>query len=201
MRALRYLGFSTLLFATGCPGGGGGSDPEDLVGTWHQVAGPNDTADELETLAIAANGTYTRSDASGLLDTGTYDADSERVTIHATANGEEHEIDQGYLIDGDQLGVGALFPDGDVDGVVGAWHGELTQDAESIVVDVELSADGSAEYHAVSTAQGQVDFTGTWAVTGTDVGISVAVDGGTITLNAKAMPGKAITDKLYQRQP
>jgi len=202
MRAALGLAFLGVCVLTGCPGPDGGSDPDDLVGTWRQVPGPNDDVSDLETLTIAADGTYSRTDPGGLLDSGTYDADSERVTIHASANGEDHTIDQGYLIAGDQLAVGTLLPDGDVDGMVGAWHGEIHQDAESIAVDLELRADNTATYHADTTEDGIIDFTGTWTASNSDVIITWPVSPTmSVNLYAKSIAGVAIADKLYQRAP
>jgi hypothetical protein len=199
MRAVLGLALLSVTVMTGCPGDDGGSDPDDLVGTWQEVQTALGDPSERETLVVNADGTYARSDTTGPLDTGSYDADSHRVTIHATANGESHEIDQGYLIDGDQLAFGTLVPDGTADGLVGTWHGEYVQDSESIVVDIDLGASGSATYHANSTEEGEIDFTGTWEEQGSDVVIVLAADGSTISLHAKFIAGKAIADKLYQR--
>jgi hypothetical protein len=202
MRAALYLGFATVWFLTGCPGDDGGSDPADLVGTWREIQGANDDPSDRETLTINADGTYSRADVSGPRDTGTYDADSDRVMIQASFNGEDHTFDQGYLIAGDQLAVGTLSPEGDVDGLVGVWHGEIHQDGESIVVDVDLRADGTATYHATSTEEGPIDFTGTWAASGVDVIITWPIDeNSSVNIGAKYIAGKAIADKLYQRQP
>src|SRR5690349_19948941 len=133
MRSLLIL---PLFFLAGCPGPSG----DDLVGTWQQVQTANDDPTDRETLTINDDGSYSRADTTGTLDTGTYDVDGDRVTIHASANGETHEIEEGYVVVGDQLAVGTLTPDGDVDGLVGSWHGELHQDGGTTTLDFDLHA-------------------------------------------------------------
>jgi hypothetical protein len=197
MRSLPIFAFASLVLAAGCPG----PSNDDLVGTWQQVQTANDDPVDRETLVLNDDGTYSRADTSGTLDTGTFDTDGDRVTIHANANGEQHEIEEGFVVAGDQLAVGTLTPDGDVDGLVGSWHGELHQDGATTTLDFDLHADSSMHYHADSTSEGATDLDGTWRDEGGDLIITVTFQGVTGNLYGKYIAGEAIADKLYQRRP
>jgi hypothetical protein len=186
-----------LFVLAGCPGPSG----DDLVGTWQQVQTANDDPTDRETLTINDDGTYSRADTTSTLDTGTYDVDGDRVTIHASANGETHEIEEGYVVVGDKLAVGTLTPDGSVDGLIGAWHGDLHQDGGTTSLDFNLHADGSLEYHSESTEDGQLDLTGTWRDEAGDLILTVTYQGVTANLYGKYILGEALADKLYARRP
>lgn len=194
---MRYLPILSLLLLAACPG----PSNDDLVGTWQQVQTANDDPVDRETLVLNDDGTYSRADTTGTLDTGTFDIDGDRVTIHADANGEQHVIEEGFVVIGDQLAVGTLTPDGAVDGLVGSWHGELHQDGDTTTLDFALHADSSMHYHANSTSDGETDLDGTWRDEGGDLIITVTVQGVTGNLYGKYIAGEAIADKLYARRP
>lgn len=194
---MRLLPILPIVFLAGCPG----PSSDDLVGTWQQVQTANDDPSERETLTINDDGTYSRADTATTLDTGTYDVDGDRVTIHADAFGEHHDIEEGFVVIGDQLAVGTLTPDGSVDGLVGSWHGDLHQDGGTTTLDFDLHADGSLDYHANSTEDGELTLSGTWRDEAGDLILTVTYQGVTADLYGKYILGEALADKLYQRQP
>jgi hypothetical protein len=196
---LTLLAFSSL--AAAC--GGGGSDPDQLVASWVEVPGTLDP-DEQDLLVFTADGTFTTTESDGDVTTGTYEADETALTITGTEDGETHTFRMLYALEADELMLGALFPDGDVDGVVGTWRGEAAYDGAEATAEITLDPDGTGRY-VVNRADGEIDdHTGTWApldeefvFTYEEVFEETEI---TINVHFQQIPGVAIGGPLFRRQ-
>ena len=122
--------------------------PEGLVGRWQQLGSFGDVVLEV---TYSDDGTYAIIDhlSGSTQGTGRYEADEQEITLRL---GNSHEIFHYFLRD-DRLLRRALLPDREVDGLIGTWHGTLTQGtggAGDIYDDtLVVRADGTATFTEV----------------------------------------------------
>jgi hypothetical protein len=133
MTKLMSLSFAVAL-VTGC--GGEGGNGEELVGTW-----TGDTFFGPVAMTFDADGTIEMS-ADGEIATGTWEADGERLTLEGLPF-DAQRMTSRYTVDGDLFMFASLAPDGETDGVVGTWQGEITEDDVTRATTLELATGGT----------------------------------------------------------
>ena len=155
---------SIIVFLAGCPVDGTvmnqGSDPDALVGTWREVP-PAFVSKQPDMLTIKADRSYVLEKTTGA-EVGTYEADELTVTIRSRIGTVQHSTTQNYVLDHDQLLIGALLPEGETDGVVGTWHGDASLDLAVVATDLDVRADGTLHHARDSSADGHEAADGTW---------------------------------------
>jgi hypothetical protein len=206
MRAISLVCASLLVACGGGDDGGGddggGDDGGDhpLVGSWLETQLAGDDPTGRQTLAFHADGTLSRSTGEPRGE-GTWVVTGDHVVLDLMFQGYRSVRDLGYVVAGEQLALGALFPVGTVDGLVGAWHGEFTWEGEHGVRDIELRADQTATDRLMSDT-GLEELVGTWEVTDGDLLLYLDVPGGPgIVSSLKFIDGVALCRELYQRIP
>ena len=127
------LSFAVAL-VTAC--GGDGGNGEELVGTWTGASffGP-------VSMTFDADGTVDLSSDGGAA-TGTWETDGDRLTLVGLPF-DSQRVTSRYVIAGDSFMFASLSPDGDVDGVVGTWHGETIEDDVTRATTLELANGGT----------------------------------------------------------
>lgn len=198
MRQLISIAICCSLYA--CVDSSGSSDP-DLVGTWRQLESSfNPTPVDMRTvITLGDDGTYAI-DEHGTHEMADYTANGERITLTATENGKTITFIENYFATSDRLMLGALFPIGSIDGVVGSWRGSTTYDSDEITLTVDLHADNTVHRERMG---GKADDNsvrdGTWKFEGDEV-ITTFVEGATtIDLHAQLLDGRALGGPLYER--
>jgi len=189
--------FALLLLAlTGCPDPA--TDSARLVGTWREVLTSIDTR-QPDVLTVNADGSFRQDTDQGTI-LGTYDADATTLTIRAGEGTVQHEKVEDYVLDGDQLLVGALLPTSPIDGLVGTWHGDLLVDeVDTIDLDLDVRSDGSVHYSRDSTKDGHEAYDGQWALDGGDFVTTLQVGTQLVGLHWKSITGRAIGNPLFTR--
>jgi hypothetical protein len=165
MHRLSILACSCLLLAAGaCGGEEGPPASEKLVGIW------TDCDDGSYSFSFGQNGEFGFNDPNDEV-IGTYAADDTLITANGTDNidGTRGSYDFTYYIsqDEEQLVLGAAFPVGEHDGMVGTWVGtsRLTLPDTGEVMGgertLELRDDGTGTLTMHDPAGDEV-FEGTW---------------------------------------
>ena len=185
----------------GCPGDAsdGASDPDDLVGTWREVPMSNVTA-QPDRFTIKADHTYVLTHTTAA-DVGTYDADDLTITIRSDIGTVHHATSLNYVIDSDQLLLGALLPVGDTDGVIGSWHGDESQDLEVVKIALDVRADGTVHYTFDSSVAGHDAADGAWRIEAGDFVTRLAVGTTLRDVHWKSISNRAIGNGLFVRVP
>jgi len=202
MRHLISIAICCALYA--CGDGAGASDPADLVGTWRELPSSfdSDTPVDMRTLiTLADDGTYAIDERDGGTDEmASYTANGDTLTLTGTENGKTTTFIQNYLVTGDRFMLGALFPQGSIDGVVGTWRGSVTFNDDKITLTLDLHADNTvhSDIHGGKATDNRVQ-DGTWKFEGDDV-VASFVDGNTTTnVHMQQLEGRALGGPLYER--
>lgn len=116
-----------------------------------------------DTWTFRDDGTVVASGASDEPTDGRFEIDGDRMQLFLGAEGDVL-LDVGFVLAAERLLLGALFPDGDVDGAVGAWSDTAIVNDEETHRAITLDADGSAS----SETDGEVE-TGTWEKDGESI--------------------------------
>jgi hypothetical protein len=189
--------FALLLIAlTGCPDSG--NNAADLVGTWREELTSIDTR-QPDLLTVNADGSFRQDTDQGTI-LGTYEADSTKLTIRSGEGTVQHETIEDYVLDGDQLIVGALLPTSAIDGLAGTWHGdELVDETDTIDLDLDVRSDGSVHYSRDSTKDGHEAYDGQWSLAGGDFVTTLQVGMQPLALHWKAIIGRAVGNPMFTR--
>jgi hypothetical protein len=185
------LSFAVAL-VTAC--GGDGVTGEELIGTWTGASffGP-------VSMTFHADGTVDHS-ADGDVASGTWETDGDRLTLEGLPFGAQR-VTSRYVVDGDRFIFASLLPDGDVDGVVGSWDGDITEDDVTRATTLELASGGT----------GHITFDGESPGTVVDADLTWELDPGLLRLEWQntdntstartyfAIPDVAIGGLLLQR--
>jgi hypothetical protein len=183
------------------------NDPKALVGTWRQIPAQFESDTPLDQRAVltVTDDTFSITD-NGNIENTTYTADAKLLTLSGTdGNGQAFTETMSYVVTSDRLLVGAAFPVGSVNGVVGSWHADGTVNGDDITLDIDLKLDNTVHYaRAGATAADDETYDGTWQVAVDDVEMSLPVPdghGGTVTVDVylKQLPGRALGNPLYER--
>jgi hypothetical protein len=198
---LTLLALSSLAATAAC-GGGGGSDPDQLVARWTEVP-TSLNPDELDTLVFTDDGHFTLTEADGDITAGDWEADSTELTISGVEDGQAHTLHTLYAIEGDKFLMGALLPDGDVDGPVGVWRGNAGYDEREATFELTFNADATGRY-VVDRSDGEADdVAGTWVIEGEELVFTyeelLEETEVTINLHFQMLPGVAIGGPMYQK--
>lgn len=188
-------------FATGCQGGG--NDPSAVLGTW-QIHDP-DTGDVTNQITFKDGGRFTLMDDSGNTSQGSYSIDGDTMKLQGTDDqGASLEAEFTYYAGADQFVLGALLPQGDVNGPVGTWTGRLrsVSNGKTTIDETDtydLSTDGSATVHAVASGSTS-DATGTWTTEDGGVVVTFVQQNITFHLHLQLIDdGAALGGQVYTR--
>ena len=185
-----------LIVLAGCPDPG--DDAARLVGTWREELTSIDTR-QPDVLTVNADGSFRQDTDQGTI-LGTYEADATKLTIRAGQGTVQHEKIEDYVLDGDQLLVGALVPTSPIDGLVGTWHGDvLVDETDTIDLDLDVRTDGTVHYSRDSTKDGHEAYDGQWALDGGDFVTTLQVGPQLLALHWKSITGRAIGNPLFTR--
>ncbi len=192
------------LFACGDSPSSGGSDPADLVGTWREIPSSFDgdtPIDQRSRITLGDDGSYRVEEPSHNSDeSGTFVANSDTITLTGTEDGKTSKFVDNYVVTGDRFLLGALFPQGTVDGVVGTWKGNVTLDTDTITLTLDLHADNTAHYDRKGSKPADNDVRdGTWKFEGDDVVTSFVNGGTTVNIHMQQLDGRALGGPLYER--
>lgn len=132
------------------------SSPGDIVGTWERR---NDVGELMERFVFDSDGGFAFDELSGDPDDdhveGTYTANATHVVASATdaVSGDLLHFEFSYFANATNLAIGAFYPVGQHDGVIGAWEAtllvqEVNQDGDVLASlggeqELTLAADGS----------------------------------------------------------
>jgi hypothetical protein len=186
--------------------GGAGDDAGELVGRWE--LSDEDTG-ELEAIYdFGEDGSYAFREygEAGESHRGTYEADGELLIMEGTDDeGGDLVGHVSYFAGGDRFILGALRPDGEVDGPVGRWSGSLRVEADGEVeVDVEnsyqLADGGGATIESRSGSQSETIDDASWALEEDEVVVSFESSGGiTVNIHMVLIEGEALGSPIFQR--
>ena len=158
MSKFMSLSFVAVLVA-GC--GGDGGNGEELVGTWTGAWGFFSAS-----ITFDADGTVDVL-SDGEVASGTWEADGERLTLEGLPF-DARRVTSGYVVHEDLFMFTALVPDGDVDGIIGMWHGASTADDFTRETTLELASGGTGHITFDGEVPGvMVDTDLTWELDGT----------------------------------
>jgi hypothetical protein len=152
MTTLMRLSLAVALVA-GC--GGDGGNGEELVGTWNGGSFFGSVM-----MTFDADGTVDVV-ADGEVASGTWEADGERLTLEGLPFDAQRVTSQ-YVVHDDAAMLFSLVPDGDVDGVVGTWHGVLVEDDVTRATTLELVDGGTGHITFDGETGSVVDADLTW---------------------------------------
>lgn len=194
-----------LALATAALACGGASDPSDaLVGRWDLH---DDETGELEAIyAFDANGSYRYREYGEGAEShaGTYETDGDLLVFDATDEGGSHLIGRvSYFADDEHLILGALLPDGEVDGPVGRWSGSLYVESDGAVsFDVattyQLAEGGGA---TITTRNGEESETidATWVAEAGEIVVSFEREEITFNIHMVLVEGAALGSPVFRR--
>jgi hypothetical protein len=193
-----------ILATTAVACGGAGDDSGSLVGRWDLH---DDETGELEAVySFEADGSYRFREYGepGETHAGTYETDGGLLVLEGTDDeGNDLVGEVTYFADDERFILGALLPDGEVDGPVGRWSGsvhvesdgEVSIDAESTY---QLAADGSATIE--SRSEGERDrFDGTWADEEGEIVVSFEASGITFNIHMVLIEDSAMGSPVFRR--
>jgi hypothetical protein len=194
-----------LILAILAPACGGASDSSDaLVGRWELH---DDETGELESIYdFEADGTYAfREYGEGAeSNRGTYETDGGLLILDGTDQEGVHLVGEvTFFADDERFMLGALLPDGSVDGPVGRWSGSVHVESEGEVsIDAEstyrLEAGGDATVESRSGSQTDTH-DGSWAEEAGEIVVSFEVTGITVNVHMLLIEGSALGSPVYRR--
>ena len=186
--------------------GGAGDEAGELVGRWELN---DDDTGELEAIYdFAEDGTYAFREygEAGESHRGTYEADGELLIMEGTDDeGRDLVGEVSYFAGGDRFILGALRPDGDVDGPIGRWSGSVRVEADGQVeVDVEnsyqLAAGGGATIESRSGSQSETIDDATWVEEADEIVVSFESSSGiTVNIHMVLIDGEALGSPIFRR--
>jgi len=195
----------TILATAALACGGAGDDPAAaLVGRWELH---DDQTGELESIYdFAADGdfAYREYGEGAESNRGTYETDGGLLLLEGTDDEGSHLTGEvTYFADSERLILGALLPDGEVDGPVGRWSGsvrvesggEVELDAESTY---ELASDGSATITSRGDGDSQTR-EATWVEEAGEIVVSFESSGIMVNIHMVLIEGSALGSPVYQR--
>lgn len=159
---MKYLSVALLVTAASCA-----SDDQPVTGTWRVL--PNAFADEGDLVVgpdewtFRDDGTLTASSSDDSAE-GRFEIAGDRLFVSLAADGDTFELETGFVRTPERLLMGVLFPEGEVDGALGAWSDHAVINGRESHRSLVLDAEGSA----VSETDGESD-TGTWAEDGESI--------------------------------
>lgn len=194
-----------LIVAIIAPACGGASDSSDaLVGRWELH---DDETGELESIYdFEADGTYAFREYGEESESnrGTYETDGGLLLLEGTDEEGAHLVGEvTFFADDERFMLGALLPDGEVDGPVGRWSGSVHVESEGEVsIDAEstyrLEAGGGATLESRSGSQRDT-YDGSWAEEADEIVVSFEVSGITVNVHMVLIEGSALGSPIYQR--
>lgn len=186
--------------------GGAGDESGELVGRWELT---DEETGELEAIYdFAGDGTYAFREygEAGESHRGTYEADGELLVMEGTDDeGRDLIGEVSYFAGGDRFILGALRPDGEVDGPVGRWSGSLRVEAEGEVeMDVassyQLAAGGGATIESRSGSQSETIDDASWVMEADEVVVSFeSTSGITVNIHMVLVEGEALGSPVFRR--
>lgn len=203
LRTCAFLMVAAAATTTAC--GGAGDTDGDLVGRWElhdEDTGALRAIYDFEDDGSYAFREYGESPESHR---GTYEVDGELLVFDGTDDqGRDLRGEVSYFAGGDRFILGALRPDGEVDGPVGRWSGSLWVEADGQVeMDVEnsyqLEAGGGASVESRSGDQSETFDDATWVEEAGEVVVSVERSGITVNVHMVLIEGEALGSPVFER--
>jgi len=195
-----------VILATGAPACGGASDPsEDLVGRWDLH---DDETGELEAIyAFDDDGTYRYREYGEAPEShaGTYETDGGLLLFDGTDDAGTHlNAEVSYFADDERFLLGALLPDGEVDGPVGAWSGSIRVESEGeLTVDSEttyrLEANGTAVVTARDQDENRTIDDATWEEEAGEIVVSFTLESIDFHIHMVLIEGAAMGSPIFER--
>ena len=182
----------------------GGAGDDSLVGRWNLH---DDQTGELQAIYdFEADGSYRfREYGEGAeAHAGTYETDDGLLIFDGTDDEGNHLIGEVTYFAGDQqLILGALLPDGEVDGPIGRWSGSVHVESDGEVsIDAAnsytLAASGSATIESRSESESDT-FEGTWADQEGEIVVSFEASGITFNIHMVLIESRALGSPVFQR--
>ncbi|HEU5059186.1 MAG TPA: hypothetical protein VFU21_21785 [Kofleriaceae bacterium] len=191
--------------ATTAACGGASDGGGELVGRWELR---DEDSGELEAMyAFEEDGTYAFREYGEAAEShrGTYEADGELLLLEGIDDGGHDLVGEvSYFAGGDRFILGALRPDGEVDGPVGRWTGSLRVEVDGEVdVDVEnayqLAAGGGATIESRSGSRRETIDDASWTQQDGEIVVSFESSGVTVNLHMVLVDGEALGSPVFQR--
>jgi len=198
--------YALLMLAAAAPACGGSSDgaAAALVGRWDLH---DDDTGELEAAyAFDADGTYHYREYGEGAEShaGTYETDDGLLILEGMSDEGAHlRGEVTFFADQERFILGALLPDGEVDGPVGRWSGGVHVENEGeVVIDAEssyrLETGGAATIEGRSGGQSETH-DGTWAEEAGEIVVSFESSGITVNVHMLLVEGEAMGSPVFQR--
>jgi hypothetical protein len=195
-----------LMVATAATTACGGADDGDgdLVGRWELR---DEDGGELRAIyEFEEDGSYAFREYGETPEShrGTYEVDGELLIFDGTDEaGRDLVGEVSYFAGDDRFIIGALRPDGEVDGPVGRWSGSLRVEADGQVeTDVEssyqLAADGGASIESRSGDQSET-IDGSWVEEDGEIVVSFERSDITINIHMVLIEGEALGGPVFER--
>ena len=194
-----------VILAAGAPAcGGAGDSSGDLVGRWDLF---DDETGELEAIyAFDGDGTYRYREYGEGAEThaGTYQTDGDLLLLDGTDDGGTHlTAEVSYFADDERFMLGALLPDGEVDGPVGRWSGSLHLENDgAVAIDsantYELAEGGGATVTARSGDESET-IDATWVSEAGEIVVSFERSGFTVNVHMVLIEGAALGNPIFER--
>ncbi len=141
-----------------------GDDPS-IVASWREMPNALDEdprpVAERENWTFKDDGTVALSDDDETLN-GTYTLEGDRLKMTLVEGGDSESIEATVIVTEDRFLFAAITPDGDVDGAVGSWTGDVVMGTDRIGLTLNLRADGTGDYIRSENGGAPESFTGTW---------------------------------------
>lgn len=194
-----------ILAVTTAACGGAGDDAGSLVGRWDLH---DDETGELEAAyAFEADGSYRFREYGEGAEThaGTYETDGGLLLFDGTDDEGTHlAAEVSYFADDERLILGALLPDGDVDGPVGRWSGSLRVESDGeVTTDLEssyqLADDGGATVTSRTGSRSETIDDATWVEEEGEIVVSFELSGITVNVHMVLIEGAAMGNPVFRR--
>ncbi len=198
--------YALLVLATLVPACGGSSDAgaDALVGRWDLH---DDDTGELEAAyAFDADGSYHYREYGEGAEShaGTYETDGGLLILDGSdQEGARLHGEVTFFADDQRFILGALLPDGEVDGPVGRWSGSvLVENEGETVIDAatsyQLEKGGAATIEARNRGQSETR-EGTWEAEEGEIVVSFESSGITVNVHMLLVEGAAMGSPVFER--
>jgi hypothetical protein len=204
--ALMLKTCTLLIVAIAAPACGGAGDSSDaLVGRWDLY---DDETGDLEAIyAFDADGSYRYREYGDAPEShaGTYETDGDLLLFDGTDDQGRHLTGEvTFFADDERFLLGALLPDGEVDGPIGRWSGSLHVESDGeVAIDAantyELEAGGGATVTSRSEGESQTFDDASWVDEAGEIVVSFEASGITFNIHMVLIAGAAMGNPIFER--
>lgn len=181
-----------------------GDDPS-IVASWREMPNALDEdptpVEDREGWVFREDGTMSVTEGDDVL-TGTYTLDGDRLKMTVVEGGERDTIESTVVLTDERLLFGALTPDGDVDGAVGNWSGDVVVGEDRIALTMKLRADGTGDYSFAENGEQPAVYTGTWREQGEALAFTFVPEPDfTVTFRLFRVGEEGLGGPLFEKAP